>query len=73
MLVWTIVVILCVVSLMASSAFTTVAPKISKKVKITDAPEVTPPPPINIDEYPLQTRDPEKPVHYLYSSATPTR
>jgi len=67
------VILVCILSLVASSTFTTVAPKISKKVKITDAPEVTRPPLINIDEYPLQTRDPEKPPYYLYSSATPTR
>lgn len=73
MLIWIILSALCVLSIVACFAFTAIAPTISKKVRVTDPPESTRPPAINIDEYPLQKRDTNQPLYYLYSSSTPTR
>lgn len=55
MLLWITLSGLSLVCLCLFALMTYVGPKISTKVHVTDPPESTRPPPLNIDGYPLQT------------------
>lgn len=55
MKLWVIFVTLSIACICLMSLFTIVAPKVSTKVRLTDPPDTTRPPALNIDAYPLQS------------------
>jgi len=73
MLAWIIISAIIVAAFLGFSAFTVVAPQVSRRVFVTDPPENTPPPAISMGRYPLVTRDPNEPITYVYSGSQSTR
>jgi len=59
--------------LMSSFLAPVISPRIPINRNETEAPDVTLPASISIENMPLVTKDPEQPEWYLYSSAEPTR
>ena len=68
MLLWIILCAVSLLTLLSFALFTIVAPTVSTKARVTDAPESTRPPKVTLDTYPLQAWQEEK-----TPLSTPTR
>lgn len=74
MLLWVLLFLACVGCASLFSLFTTFAPGVAQKVHVTDPPElVTYPPAPRVNAFPLQSRDTDQPIPFLYSGSQATR
>jgi flagellar basal body-associated protein FliL len=74
MLMWMILTLACVMCLCFFYMVHAFGPKVAENARVTDAPEViTYPPAPKVNTFPLQSREPDEPITFLYSGSQATR
>ena len=74
MLMWMILCLACMACVCLFYMFHAFGPKVAQKTTVTDPPElVTYPPAPRVNSYPLQNRETDEPITFLYSASQHTR